>query len=392
MSTPLPLEGVTVIDLTQVMMGPCATQMLGDFGADVIKVEKPGGGDLSRWAMEKPDGRDNPMFCSLNRNKRSIALDLRSDEGRQVVRDLVRTADVIVNNFRAGVMKRLGLDFASLQEINPKIIYAEGTGFGGSGPYAHKGGQDVLAQAMTGVMARKSDPGHPLAIYATTLCDYTAGMHMVQGILAALIGRERTGRGQTVEVSLYDSMLAMQMQEAAMHLIENRELNWAAMPLSGVFETTDGAVVMVGAFKQNPLQDISVALEIDDLSPTYPTLEVQREHKDTLQRIFRERFATNTTVYWLERLEAQDLLCSPVKSLDEALVDPQTLHNGMIAEVDYEGVGPMRLVGSPVHLSDAPLQVREAPPRLGAHGTTILAELGYDAGKIAQLQENGVVA
>ena len=392
MSAPLPLDGITVVDLTQVMMGPCATQMLADFGADVIKVEKPGGGDLSRWAMEKPDAHDNPMFCSLNRNKRSIALDLRSDEGRQVVRDLVRQADVIVNNFRAGVMKRLGLDFEALQEINPRIIYAEGTGFGGSGPYAHKGGQDVLAQAMSGVMARKADPTHPLAIYATTLCDYTAGMHMVQGILAALLGRERTGKGQVVEVSLYDSMLAMQMQEAAAHLIEGRELNWAAMPLSGVFETTDGAVVLVGAFKQNPLQDICAALEIDDLSPNYPTLGVQRENRDTLQAIFRERFASNTNAYWLERLEAQDLLCSPVKSLDEALEDAPTIHNDMIAEVEYAGLGTIRLVGSPVHLSDAPLTVRHAPPRLGEHGAQVLAEMGYDDDKIGRLKDSGVVA
>ncbi len=392
MTAPLPLHGVRIIDLTQVMMGPCATQMLADFGADVIKVEKPRSGDLSRWAVETPPDRDNPVFCSLNRNKRSIALDLRGDAGRDVLRDLVKGADVIVNNFRAGVMTRLGLDYAALREINPRIIYAEGTGFGSSGPYAHKGGQDVLAQAMTGVMERKADPAHPLAIYATALCDYSAGMHLVQGILVALIGRERTGRGQAIEVSLYDSMLAMQMQEAAMQLMENRELNWAAMPLSGVFETSDGAIVLVGAFKQNPLQDICAALEIEDLSPTYPALEVQRAHRDKLQAIFREQFATNTTAYWLERLEAQDLLCSRVKSLDEALEDPQTIHNGMVAEVEYGGVGKMRLVGSPVHMSDAPLRIRHAPPRLGEHSEAILEELGYDAAKIADLRQNGVFA
>ena len=391
MTEPLPLEGVTIVDLTQVMMGPCATQMLGDFGADVIKVEKPRSGDLSRWGVETKPDRDNPVFCSLNRNKRSIALDLRSDQGREIILDLVKSADVIVNNFRAGVMARLGLDYEALRRINPRIIYAEGTGFGSSGPYAHKGGQDVLAQAMTGVMRRKADPAHPLAIYATALCDYAAGMHMVQGILVALIGRERTGRGQAIEVSLYDSMIAMQMQEATMQLVENRELNWAAMPLSGVFETTDGAIVLVGAFKKNPLQDICTALEITDLSPLHPTLEDQRAHRDKLQAIFREQFATNSTDYWLERLEAQDLLCSPVKSLEEALDDPQTIHNGMVAEVQYAGHGPMKLVGSPVHLSDAPLRIRLAPPRLGEHGTAVLEELGYDADKIARLRTDGVV-
>ena len=392
MTKSLPLDGVRVIDLTQVMMGPCATQMLADFGADVIKVERPRSGDLSRWAVETQPDRDNPVFCSLNRNKRSIALDLRGEGGREVIRDLVKGSDVIVNNFRAGVMARLGLDYEKLSKLNPRLIYAEGTGFGSSGPYAHKGGQDVLAQAMTGVMERKADPAHPLAIYATALCDYSAGMHLVQGILVALLGREKTGRGQSIEVSLYDSMLAMQMQEAAMQLMESRELNWAAMPLSGVFETTDGAIVLVGAFKQNPLQDICTALQIDDLSPTYPTLEEQRAHRDKLQAIFREQFSTNTTDHWLERLEAQDLLCSRVKSLDEALEDPQTIHNGMVAEVNYDGVGKVRLVGSPVHLSDAPFEIRHAPPRLGEHSVAILEELGYDATKIARLRDDGTFA
>jgi formyl-CoA transferase len=261
------LTGIRVIDLTQVMLGPCATQMLADHGADVIKIERPGAGDLSRWSIETDhDKGDNPVFCSLNRNKRSIALDLRGEPGQAVVHDLVAQADVIVNNFRPGVMERLNLGYERLKEINPRIIFAMGTGFGSSGPYQHKGGQDVLAQAMTGVMLRRADDSLPLSVYATALCDYTAGMHLVQAILMAIMARTRTGHGQIVEVSLYDSMLAMQIQEAAMQLIEGRELNWAAMPLSGVFETSDGAIVMVGAFKQNPLRDICTALEIDDLS------------------------------------------------------------------------------------------------------------------------------
>ncbi len=391
MSQDLPLAGIRIIDLTQVMLGPCATQMLGDFGADVIKIERPGSGDLSRTSIEADGHGDNPVFLSLNRNKRSIALNLRGEEGQAIVHDLVRTADVIVNNFRPGVMDRLNLGYEKLAEINPRIIFGFGSGFGSSGPYMHKGGQDVLAQAMSGVMARKADPNHPLAIYATAMCDYSAGMHLVQGILVALLGREKTGRGQRVEVSLYDSMIAMQMQEAATQMTRDFELNWAAMPLSGVFETTDGALVLVGAFKQNPLQDICTALDIDDLSGQYPTLEVQRVHRDRLQQVFRDNFATNTTAYWLQRLEAQDLLCAPVKSLEEALRDPQTLHNGMIVETPYNG-GTARLVGSPVHLSEAPLDIRHAPPRLGEHSEQILAELDYDASRIAALQEAGVIA
>jgi len=392
MTAPLPLDGIRVLDFTQVMLGPCCTQMLADFGADVIKIERPRAGDLSRSSIEHdPALGDNPVYCSLNRNKRSITIDLRKPEGQAVVHDLAKHADVVVNNFRPGVMERNNLGYDTLSDINPRLIYAVGTGFGSSGPYQHKGGQDVLAQAMSGVMARKADPGHPLAIYATALCDYAAGMHLVQGILAAIIQRQATGHGQVVEVSLYDSMIAMQMQEAAMQLCQGRDLNWAAMPLSGVFETTDGAVVLVGAFKANPLGDICAALGIDDLSPQYPTLEVQREHKDYLQQVFRDAFATNTTAHWIARLEEQDLLCAPVKTLADALEDPQTHHNGMVAEVGYVNGTPLKLVASPVHMSDAPFAIRKAPPRLGADTDDVLAELGYDAHRIADLRDAGLV-
>jgi crotonobetainyl-CoA:carnitine CoA-transferase CaiB-like acyl-CoA transferase len=392
MTMPLPLDGIRVIDFTQVMLGPCATQMLGDYGADVIKIERPGSGDLSRWAISDPAGLDNPVFCSLNRNKRSIALDLRGDAGKAIIRDLVRNADVVVNNFRAGVMERMGFGYAELRALNKRIIYAFGSGFGPSGPNAHKGGQDVLAQALSGVMMRKSDATHPLAIYPTALADYSAGMHLVQGVLLALLQRQRTGEGQAINVSLYNSMLAMQMQEAAMWLMRERELNWGAMPLSGVFATTDGALVMIGAFKANPLQEISIALGLDDLSadPRYATPEKQATERATLQAIFCERFASNTTDYWIARLEKQDLLCAPVRSLAEALVDPQTAANRMVVE-GQGGNEPVRLVASPIDLSDAPFAIRRPPPRIGEHGTAILGELGYDAARIEVLRASGVL-
>src|SRR4051812_48278080 len=174
------------------MLGPVCTQMLGDYGADVIKIERKGSGDLSRGTFEPIAGHDNPVFCSLNRNKRSVALDLKHPEHMAAVRALIAGADVVVNNFRAGVMARMGLDYEHCRELNRRIIYAVGTGFGESGPYAHKGGQDVLAQAMSGAMARRQDESLPLSIYPTTFADYSAGMHLVQGILLALIHRGRT--------------------------------------------------------------------------------------------------------------------------------------------------------------------------------------------------------
>src|SRR5260221_348087 len=351
-----------------------------------------GAEDLARWAISDPAGLDNPVFCSLNRNKRSIALDLRGEEGKTVIRDLVRDADVVVSNFRAGVMERMGFGYADLRALNKRIIYAFGSGFGPVAPNAHKGGQDVLAHALTGVMMRHSDAAHPLAIYPTALADYSAGMHLVQGILLALLQRQRSGEGQAINVSLYNSMLAMQMQEAAMWLMRERELNWGAMPLSGAFATSDGALVMVGAFKTNPLQEICIALGIDDLSadPRYATPEKQAAERPVLQAIFRERFATNTTDYWIARLERQDLLCAPVRSLAEALDDPQTEVNAMIVETkgDSETV---RLVGSPLDMSASPFAIRRPPPPLGAHGAAILAEFGYDAGRIAELKATKVL-
>ncbi|MGL4289132.1 MAG: CaiB/BaiF CoA transferase family protein, partial [Phreatobacter sp.] len=354
-----------------------ATQMLAEYGADVIKIEKPGPADLSRTAFPNdPAGLTGPVFCSLNRNKRSVVLDLRKQEDRDFVIALARTADVVVNNFRAGVMERLGFGYEDLAKVNPRLIYAVGTGFGLEGPYAHKGGQDVLAQALSGVMYRRSNEDQPLAVHATTFADYSAGMHMVQGVLLALLQRQKTGRGQRIAVSLYNSMLAAQTQEAAAQLMRGREVNWGAMPLSGVFETADGALVMVGAFKADPLGDISTALGIDHLGKDvrFATFADQVANKSALQAIFRDHFRSGSTAHWLARLEAQDLLCAPVKSLAEALADEQTLVNAMIIEADGE-VERIRVVGSPISMTDAPVTIRSAPPSLGRDTEQVRAEL-----------------
>lgn len=385
-SNNLPLAGVRVIDFTQVMMGPSATQMLADFGADVIKIENPKGGDLSRTSFGGSDEKslNNPVFCSLNRNKRSLALNLREEENKQVVYDLIRDADVVISNFRAGVMERIGFGYEKLKTINPKIVYACGSGYGPKGPYAHKGGQDVLAQAMSGVMMRRADPSIPMSIYPTTLCDYTAGMHLVQAVLAALIGVMKTGKGQSIEVSLYDSMIAMQMQEATCHLNTGKEINWAEMPLTGVFETADGALVLVGAFKANPLQDICGVLGIEDLSVEYPDLAAQREAKSYLQQRFRDEFAKQSTGHWIQALEGADLLCAPVRNLAEVLEDEQTIVNEMIAEFEHPLNGRMQAIACPIHFSDTDCGVRMPPPRLGEHNAEILDELKHAAPREAE--------
>ncbi|QPZ38108.1 CaiB/BaiF CoA transferase family protein [Paramicrobacterium chengjingii] len=388
-----PLDGVTVIDFTQVMLGPSCTQALGDFGADVIKIERPGSGDLSRRGVLAHTGEDNPVFLSLNRNKRGIAVDLSTDAGRSVILDLLRDADVVVSNFRPGVMERLGLDYDTVSAINPRIIWAAGSGFGPSGPYAHKGGQDILGQAYSGVMKRLADPEHPVSIYATPIADYTAGQHLVQGILLALLHREKTGEGQKVEVSLYNSMLAMQMQEATTRLMYDQELNWALMPLSGCFPTADSEIVIVGAFKPNPLRDICAALELPDLSleERFSNLELLKENRREIRQLIADRLKEGTSERWLAALEKHDVLCGPVRSLAEALADPQTAHNNMIIEFDGGSGQIVKTIASPIAMSQVAPEIRHTPPRLGEHSRELLNGLGYDTTRIDELVASGAV-
>ncbi len=393
--TAQPLTGVRVVDFTQVMMGPCCTQMLGDYGADVIKIERIGAGDLSRWSIgDDKAGPQNPVFSSLNRNKRSVALDLKSPEGKAVVHRLLEAADVVANNFRAGVMDRMGLGWDALHAAYPRLVYAEGTGYGSTGPYAHKGGQDILAQALSGVMARKCDSTDPLTIYPTSLADYSAGMHMVQGILLALLHRERTGEGQKVEVSLYDSMLAMQMQEASMALMRGVDFSWGALPHNGAFATSDGALVVVGAFKENPLREISLAVGLPDLSadPRFCTFALSMQNRTILHDLLRGHFLTASTAHWIAALEARDILCAPVRSLAEALRDPQTAINGMLVDAPQPNGDTLGTVGSPVHLSGHGFALRHTPPAVGQHGADVLGELGYAQDEIATLKQAGVLA
>jgi formyl-CoA transferase len=386
MTTVQPLDGVVVLDFTQIEMGPCATQVLGDFGADVVKIERPGAGDLSRVHMKHASG-ESAIFWSLNRNKRSVALDMRSPLGREAIHRLARKADVLVHNFRPGVMERLGFGYPELSVINPRLIYAFGSGYGPTGPYRDKGGQDVLAQAMSGIASRRAEPDAPPEPSATPIADFTGGMLLTQAILLALLARERTGRGQVVHVSLLDGMLAMQLQEASAWLNLGQRLNWGSFPLSGTFRTVDGYVVMVGAFKPNPLQDICRALGIEDLSADarYATHDAQVAHREELQQRWRQEFARRTTKQVVDALETVDILCAPVKDIEAALNDPQVAHNQMVVDMRDPEVGAIRTVGIPVKLEGTPGSVRRTPPRLGQHTREVLAELGFSPEEIRTL-------
>jgi len=381
-----PLDGVIVLDLTQVELGPCATQVLGDFGADVIKIERPGEGDLARVHMKAPNG-ESAIFWSLNRNKRSVAINVRAPLGREAIYRLARRADVVVHNFRPGVMERLGFGPDELRAINPRLIYAFGSGYGPTGPYRNKGGQDVLAQAMSGIASRRAEPEAPPEPCATPIADFTAGMLLVQAILLALIARERTGHGQVVHVSLLDGMLAAQLQEATVWMNLSQRLNWGAFPLSGTFQTRDGYVVMVGAFKPNPLQEICRGLGIEDLSnePRFATHDAQVAHRGDLQARFRAEFGARTTREVLDALESVDILCARVNAIDEALIEPQVAHNQMVVEMHHPELGPIKTVGIPLKLEGTPGSIRRAPPRLGEHTREVLAEIGFTDEETAAL-------
>jgi formyl-CoA transferase len=385
------LEGVRVLDFTQVEMGPACTQVLGDFGADVVKVERKDAGDIARGKPFPVEG-ESPVFLSLNRNKRGLAIDLKREEGKDIILRLVDRADVLVHNFRPEVMAKLGLGYDELRKRNPRLIYASGSGFGPTGPYRHKGGQDVLAQAMSGMMMTNASLGGAPVKVNNPIADFTAGMLLVQAILLALIARERTGRGQEVYTSLLDGMIASQLQEATHWLNTGRMLNWGHFPVGGPFPTSDGYVCMIGAFRPNPLQELCVVLGLEDLSqdPRFADNASRIEHGEELKALLTQGFRKKTSAEWLRDLESIDFLCSPVSTLEQALDDPQVRHNQMVIEFDHPQ-GRVRAVGSPVKLVDTPAAVRIPPPLLGEHNDQILGELGYTAEQIETLRTDCVV-
>ena len=328
----------------------------------------------------------------LNRNKRGVAIDMKHAEGLAIVHQLAERADVLVHNFRPEVMSRLGLGYADLRARNPRLIYAHGSGFGPTGPYQHKGGQDILAQAVSGMMMTNAQRGGPPHKVHNPIADFTAGMLLVQGIALALLARERTGCGQEVFTSLLDGMIASQIQEATFLLNTGRVLNWGHLPLGNPFPTSDGYIAVVGAFRPNPLADMCAVLGIDDLSkdPRFATDVARIDNGDELKELLAQGFRARTSAEWLRELEAVDILCSPVQTLEQALDDPQVRHNGMVIEFEHPQ-GTVRGIGSPVKLCDTPASVRRPPPLLGEHNDEVLSELGYAPELIADLRRTGAI-
>lgn len=389
-----PLRGITVLDLTQVQFGPMATQILADFGANVIKIEKPGVGDLSRYVDISSDGReDSGSFLSLNRNKRSIELDLSDPRSEEILDRLLSRADVLVMNFRAGVAERLGLDYERLHERFPRLIYAAGTGYGHEGKFASKAGQDMLLQALSGAAWHARSDGDPEPkLYPLSFIDFGAGMALTQGILLALIGRSVDGQGCRVDVSMFDTALFIQMQELTTWFLRRHEIQWEHDSLSGAIECADGWIVVVGLFRPAVLKSICDALGIEDMSD-WEGFREEREQiarKKEIWSRFSEATARLNAEDVVSRLESRNLLACRVLDYDGLKVEMNELVDRGIRTFSRGGE-LISVVDNPIELSRYNSRNYKIPPFLGEHTEEILVELGYDAGEVLEFLKEGVV-
>lgn len=392
-----PLAGVRVVDVSRMQAGPLATMVLGDMGADVIKIEPMGKGDQMRRMGVYYLGPENTYFLSVNRNKRDVALDLRAAEGVAIVRQLARTADVFVENFRPGVVAQMGLDYATLAADNPRLVYCSISAFGQSGPLGHKPGIDPVLQGFSGLMSITGERGGPPVMVGAPVVDTMAAMLAVQGIVMALFARERSGVGQKIELSLLDAALVLLTPREgpyfATGVVPER---WGSAHAQHVphqaFATRDGWL-NVDVLDDGAWRRLCAALGRPEWAddPRYARnkdrLERRAEVVGMLEPLFRER----TTAEWLDVLERHEVIAGPVHTLDQALSHPQVRHNQMVVSVEHPTAGTVRMLGMPLHFSRTPGTVRRPPPLLGQHTDEVLQELGYSAAAIADLRARGIV-
>ncbi|NGM70503.1 CoA transferase [Natronolimnobius sp. AArcel1] len=390
----LPLDGIRIADFTQMMQGPWATQKLADMGADVVKIERPGG----EWERFLEAGGEtlegtSPFFLAMNRNKRSIELDLKRERGQKLAREFVADADVVVENFRPGVMERFGLDYETVSEQNPDIIYVSASGFGPDGPYVDRPGQDLLLQAMSGLArytGRRDDPPTPVG---TAVVDEHAASLIALHTTMALFHRERTDEGQRVDVNLFNAALDLQCQELTAVLNLEREFErseegiaqaWLDAPY-GIYETADGYVAIAMA----PLETVSDALDLEELAE-YAAADAY-ERRDEIKRLLEAETRTRATDDLVEALLAVDVWVAPVNDFHDVAEDPQVKHNEMLIELEHPDGGTFTTTGSPVDYSKTPATVRTNPPAAGEHTRELLTELGYDETAYKELVADGVV-
>lgn len=390
------LQGMRVVDLTQVLAGPYCTMVLGDMGADVIKVEKAGGGDDTR-KMGPYINEESYMYMMVNRNKRGMCLDLKTPEGLAVFKELIRTADVMIENYRPGVAKKLGIDFESLKAVNPSLIYCSISGYGQTGPYSQKGGYDIMAQGLGGFMDMTGEKhGKPVKV-GIAINDIAAAQTAIQSIMAAYIHRLKSGEGQYIDVSLVDAGLAWTVWEAAAYFgkgevaSRNGTAHRVSAPYQG-FETRDGSV-LVGAGNQKLwekfcLQVVGKPEWLKD--PRYETNSKRNDHVEELEQEIEEVFSEHSSEHWLELLEASGIPSGPIYSYDQSLADPHVNFREMIQQFDHPIAGTVKTLGFPAKFSETPGQINKPAPTLGQHNVEVLQELGFSGEEIEELRDKEV--
>jgi crotonobetainyl-CoA:carnitine CoA-transferase CaiB-like acyl-CoA transferase len=388
-----PLKGLRVADFSQLVQGPSATQLLGDMGADIVKIE-PRAGEWSRgWSIGDTFIKGESLsYLAFNRAKRSITLDLKAEEGKEIARRIIKSSDVLIENFRPGVMDRLGLGYEALSAKQPELIYCASSGWGQDGPYEARPGQDLLAQSIAGVLMLNGTADDPPVPVGIGLADLTAGLHIVIAVLMALYERSRSGKGQRLDVNLLNSMLHQTTQELTLYMNTLREPQRSAAGIGhpyvgapmGVYKTKDGyiSIAMMPVGKIGELVGVSGFEGNDSRNVT--------ANRDDVKRKLEKGFAQKTTSELMDIFMKADIWAAPVNTFPEVERDPQVVHNEILVEFEHPTAGKFRTVGPPIEFSRTPGEIRR-PPMLGEHNDEILSELGYSAKEIAHFRDAKVV-
>ena len=388
------LEGLTVIDLSRVRAGPSAVRPLADWGANVIKIEPPLGYDKGEDFGGSRYGSD---FQNLQRNKRSLSLNLKSSDGVKILKRLIKNADVVVENFRPNVKTKLAIDYISMEKINPRLIYASISGFGQSGPYSSLPGFDQIAQGMGGIMSVTGLPGQGPVRAGIPVADLSAGLYCALGIMIALYERQKSGKGQWVSVSLLEAQIAMLDFQAARYLMEREVADQAGndhptMAPMGAFKTADGYINIASA--GNAMwKRLCKALDLIKLvnNPDFKDDNSRVKNRKKLNNLLNTVLASDSSAVWIKKLNTVSVPCGPIYSIDEVFSDPQVKHAGMAQSVKHKKLGNINLVGQPVTLSRTPSRLSTAAPEKGEHADEILKEYGYDPESIAKFKREGTV-